>query len=353
MKTALVMPLYEPSPKTLPFLKSIEPGAFSFVLVIDDGSGEKYAPVFADIKKMLGFEVLAYPHNGGKGHALKAAFAYIGSSHPEIEGIVTADGDGQHAYSDIKKVRDALAAAPDSLVLGVRDFRGPDVPKHNRAGNRFSRAYFFLARGVKVRDTQTGLRGIPKSLFSLALETKGERYEYEMNFLLAAVREAPLAQVNIQTIYDDNASSHFRPFRDSIRIYRTPLLYVTISLVSVLIDLGLFSLFSLSFTYSAFAHVFFPTVLARLVSGSFNFVFNNGLVFPSDGRFWRHLARYSVIFAINMCLSFTFVFLFSESSWALILIKVVVDAAIFVLNYFVQLSWVFASKKARVKKTQA
>jgi hypothetical protein len=46
-----------------------------------------------------------------------------------------------------------------------------------------------------------------------------------MNFLLEAVREAPLEQVAIQTIYDGNKSSHFHPIRDSIRIYKTPLLY--------------------------------------------------------------------------------------------------------------------------------
>ena len=54
-------------------------------------------------------------------------------------------------------------------AMGVRDFSGEDVPRHNRVGNRLSALYFRLATRVKLSDTQTGLRGIPANLFALAL----------------------------------------------------------------------------------------------------------------------------------------------------------------------------------------
>ena len=50
---------------------------------------------------------------------------------------------------------------------------------------------------------------------------EGERYEYEMNVLLwIARRKIPIREMEIETIYiDGNASSHFRPLRDSLIIY--------------------------------------------------------------------------------------------------------------------------------------
>jgi glycosyltransferase involved in cell wall biosynthesis len=225
MNIALVIPIYQPNEQVLPFLRQVQAQDFVRVYVVDDGSGEKYAPIFETISHFPSFEVISYPNNQGKGHALKTGFMAAKKEWgAKLEGIITADGDGQHAYADILRLRNTLIENPTSLVMGVRNFSDPSVPRHNRIGNRLSAVYFRLASGVKLSDTQTGLRGIPASLFALALSSRGERYEYEMNFLMEAVREAPLVSLPIQTIYDGNKSSHFHPFRDSFRIYRTPIL---------------------------------------------------------------------------------------------------------------------------------
>ena len=52
-------------------------------------------------------------------------------------------------------------------------------------------------------------------------DVPGDRYEYEMNVLMELVRrDVPILEMEIETIYiDNNASSHFRPVRDSFRIY--------------------------------------------------------------------------------------------------------------------------------------
>jgi glycosyltransferase involved in cell wall biosynthesis len=346
----LVIPIYQPSVLVLPFLKSIAPSDFQKVVVVDDGSGETYQPIFQSVADFPNFELISYPTNGGKGHALKTAFDYIKKMHPEASGVVTADGDGQHALTDILKVRDALLSHPTSLVLGVRDFHGKDVPKHNKMGNRFSAAYFHLATGVKLGDTQTGLRGIPKNLFPLALESKGERYEYEMNFLLEAVKEAPLVQIGIQTIYDGNKSSHFHPFRDSARIYKTPLIYILVSLLSWVIDLGLFTLFIAVGPDETLYKILVGTIGARLISGSFNFTMNYFFVFDSKGDLRGKLLRYAVVFFINMALSFGLTYAFNALPANLTFIKFVVDFILFTVNYFVSRSWIFAKKMTAKKK---
>lgn len=356
MDQALLIPIYQPNANVLPFLASFKSTDFSHFVVVDDGSGNSYHELFDQIASLKNFEVISYSKNGGKGHALKTGIAYITKKYPSVEGIVSADGDGQHARDDILHIRDVLALHPDSLVMGVRDFSLPDVPRHNRMGNRFSSFYFRLATGVALRDTQTGLRGIPARLFSLAQTSKGERYEYEMNFLLEAVKEAPLIQESIQTIYDGNKSSHFHPLRDSLRIYKTPLLYLLVALASWGIDLGLFSLFTAIGPSDVLYKILVGTVGARLISGTFNFTLNYWLVFDNEGGFARKLGRYAILFFINMGLSFGLTYAFNALPAHLTFIKFVVDLLLFIANYFVSRSWVFARKRIgrkQEKKAQA
>lgn len=349
MKQALVIPIYQPNEKVLPFLSLFKSNDFALMIVVDDGSGLAYQSRFDQIKNLGTFQVISYGKNGGKGHALKTAFQEIISHHPEIQGIVTADGDGQHAYEDILKVRDALDLAPNHLVMGVRDFTGKDVPHHNKVGNNLSALYFKMATGVKLNDTQTGLRGFGSNLFALSLGAKGERYEYEMNFLMEAVKEAPLTKVGIQTIYDGNKSSHFHPVRDSLRIYKTPLLYAIVALASAGIDLGFFSLFTAIGPSDTLYKILVGTIGARLLSGIFNFTLEYFFVFDNEGGFAKKLGRYSIIFFINMGLSFGLTYAFNYLPANLTFIKFVVDFVLFIANFFVARGWIFAKKMAHKK----
>ncbi|MBQ5504575.1 MAG: hypothetical protein IIT95_05720, partial [Oscillospiraceae bacterium] len=81
-------------------------------------------------------------------------------------------------------VRDEMDARPSELILGVRSFTGDGVPRRSRTGNRLTTFVFRLMTGIRLSDTQTGLRGIPRMYFETALKVEGGRYEYEMNFLL-------------------------------------------------------------------------------------------------------------------------------------------------------------------------
>ncbi len=80
---------------------------------------------------------------------------------------------------------------------------------------------FRLQTGVNVSDTQTGLRGFHTDLIPFMLDIEGDRYEYEMNMLTQASQRYKITEVPIQTIYiDDNASSHFRPIKDGLLVYK-------------------------------------------------------------------------------------------------------------------------------------
>ena len=224
MCNVIIIPAYAPDEKLIGLLEALERSGLTRIVVTDDGSGPEYTPVFIRAGE-LGCVVVRHQHNLGKGAAIKTGIEKAVREFGPGIGIITADADGQHLPQDIIRISDALTAYRDHLILGVRDFSGENVPIRSAFGNRLTSALFRFGTGITCSDTQTGLRGIPPKLVPLALSTEGDRYEYEMNFLVEAVKKTPLIMIPIETVYEDgNAGSHFRIVRDSLMIYRGPLI---------------------------------------------------------------------------------------------------------------------------------
>ena len=245
MKTALLIPAYQPKDNFSSFLSLFKGDEFDYFLVIDDGSGEKYRDIFVDAMGETCFKIISYPQNKGKGFAIKTGIEYLRGLENGPDIIITCDCDGQHLYEDVLRLRDEAKENGDSLILGVRGLNSSDIPWKSKVGNRISSSYVAMVTGLEMDDVQTGLRAIPKKMFDLALNVKGSRYEYELNFLLEAIKVGGLRCITIQTIYENNnVDSHFRPFRDTIRIYHASLVRLLIGALSLGVDFGFFALFS-------------------------------------------------------------------------------------------------------------
>jgi hypothetical protein len=130
------------------------------------------------------------------------------------------------------------------------------------------------------------------------------------------------------------------------------LLYALVAILSAGIDLGFFTLFTTVGPSDMLYKILVATIGARLLSGAFNFTLEYYLVFENQGGFAKKLARYLIIFFINMGLSFALTYAFDYLPGNLTFIKLIVDFILFVLNYFVARGWVFAKKLVRhdVKK---
>ena len=177
----IVIPSYEPDNNFINLCKELYENNLKNIIIIDDGSGKEYEWIFDKIKEDYDVIVLKHAVNLGKGRALKSAFNYIlNLKCGSIIGCVTADSDGQHTVSDIKKCIDTLRENNNSLVLGCRVFDGENVPFKSRFGNELTKKVFSFLCGISVSDTQTGLRGIGTSFMKKCMQIKGERFEYEM-----------------------------------------------------------------------------------------------------------------------------------------------------------------------------
>ena len=239
----VIIPSLNPDDKLAKTVADLIESGFTDIVLVNDGSDAKYDSFFPSDHPEC--TVLKHDVNRGKGAALKTAYNFILERDKSIAGVVTVDGDGQHKAEDVLYCAHTMLER-DSIVLGVRDFSQEDIPLRSRVGNKATRMVFRLFCGLKVSDTQTGLRAFPYRYLAPMAAIEGDRYEYETNALLHLnAMSVPFAEVKISTVYiENNQTSHFRPLRDSLRIYGLILRFLAASILSSLVDLGLFFLLS-------------------------------------------------------------------------------------------------------------
>lgn len=354
----IVLPSLNPSDNFDRVVDGVLDAGFAHLLIVDDGSRDDCKAHFDRAASDARCTVLTHAVNRGKGAALKTAFAYLTEHCPDAFGAVTIDGDGQHLTKDILACAAALDA-PDTLVMGCRDFDAPGIPKRSSSGNKITSTVFRLLCGIHLSDTQTGLRGVPAALFPALLAVRGERFEYETNMLLELSRQGvKLKEVPIETVYeDDNSESHFRPVRDSLRIYKFIILYVMASVAGSLADLAVFYAARLLLQLGPVTDgkmtearaVLWATVIARAISSFLNFNLNNRIVFHGRHDFGGTMLRYYCLAVPQMLISAGLVALLSRwaatgASVLTTLIKFVVDICLFFLSFRIQQTWVFRSK---------
>ena len=333
----VVIPAYQPDEKLYRLVLALHERTDFPLVIVNDGSDADRAPLFESLEPYA--TILVHSINRGKGAALRTALSYIYEQYPAAEGVVTVDADGQHLPEDIVRVSAAWEAAPEKLVLGSRRFTGK-VPFKSRAGNAITRLVFALSTGVKVYDTQTGLRAFGVFRIPMMLEMKGDRYEYEINVLLYATRHRiPMQEVTIETVYiENNRSSHFNPVRDAWRIYKMILLFVASSLLTMLIDYVLVLSLSAG-TRGMPESLLVSVVSARVISSLINYFINCKLVFEHRSR--SSILRYYLLAAGMLAVNYGLLF-FITKVIPISVGKLLVEMALYPLSFYIQRRFVFS-----------
>ena len=183
------------------------------LLVVDDGSIDGSVSALADIP----IHLIHFPRNRGKGRAIRSALSWAedhGYSH-----IITVDADGQHAAKDIPRFLEKIQESPEKIIIGKRRF-GLEVPRASRFGRRWSNMWIRIASGRPTPDSQSGFRAYPVDRLA-PLKFLGSRYEFEVEVLVRAAWagvELDWVDVSVRYFSSEQRISHFRPFRDNLRI---------------------------------------------------------------------------------------------------------------------------------------
>ena len=351
----LIIPAYEPDERMVQLLKSLRDSFSGEIIIVNDGSGREYDHLY-ETAELYGCDVLRHYRNMGKGRALKDAFNYCLNKFPDMIGCVTADSDGQHKPKDIFRCMETLLSNPDKLILGCRNFDGEDIPAKSRFGNKLTMKVCKLLCGLEISDTQTGLRGIPREFMADMLNVQGERFEYETRMLLESKEHFPIQEIEIETVYDskENHQTHFDPIKDSIRIYKifggAFVKFLFSSLSSSVIDLMLFYLFTKVLRMETVYYFSIATILARILSATYNYLMNYKVVFQSNENHSKSVSKYILLAFVQMCCSALFVNIGCRvfSTLSEVVVKVVIDMVLFFISYTIQREVIFHRKEGDI-----
>jgi glycosyltransferase involved in cell wall biosynthesis len=186
------------------------------VILIDDGSSDRTSEVIAD----LPVERLRHERPTGKASALLDGFRR--ALELRCDGVLTMDGDGQHAAADLPRLLAAASQYPGHIVIGARLLSRDAAPGKNRFGNQQADFWVSWACGQRVVDSQSGQRYYPRAVMELALKLPDAGFVFESEILIEAARHGiRTVSVPIEARYDEGRrASHFRPLRDVSRITR-------------------------------------------------------------------------------------------------------------------------------------
>lgn len=340
-----LIPAFKPSPVVVNLAEELlQSGQFSAVILVDDGSGREYEAVFRAAER-AGAVVLKHFVNLGKGMALRTGFNHILCCCPQSIGVVTLDADGQHLAPDVLAVAERLVQAPSGLVLGCRSF-GAGTPLRSRVGNLLTRRIMHLLAGFYVSDTQTGLRGIPRAFLPLLLQLKTCGYDYELDMLINSRKQhIPLIEVPIKTVYiENNRSSHFNPFLDSLKIYLVFIKFNISSLITAFVDYLIFFICTLSGCSLALS-----MVSGRAASWVVNYTINKKFVFNSCSGTLPSLRLY-MIFEVGLAIIAYLGILIVHQNFDINIYasKIFVESLLYLINFTMQRDFVFERSVANV-----
>lgn len=344
-KYIALVPAYEPETMLIDLLCKLREAEFDIV-VVNDGSGDGFAEIF-EKAAVYADKVLVHDVNKGKGAAIKTGLSYIQENYADDSIIVTVDADGQHRVEDAIKLCDIVSKRRGALMLGSRKLKN-DIPLRSKLGNSATRLVYRLSTGLKVYDTQTGLRAFGMELVPRLLQITGERYEYEMNVLLeCARRKIPIVEEEIETIYiNDNSSSHFNPLKDSFMVYKEILKFSASSFIGFVVDYLMYSLLIFITSWLGLEYALrISNVGARIVSATVNYTLNRKLVFKSNSGVVKSAGQYFLLAFVILCGN-TLVLECMVGSLGInqLLAKVLTEILFFMLSWFVQRCVIFRKK---------
>ncbi len=172
-------------------------------VVLSDGSTDGTA----DVARELGFDVIEFEENRGKGAVLKSGLAAIAGD--PCSALVFMDADGQHDPSQLKELVDPVVGGSADVVVGSRYMA--DGGRGNTPWNRYAVRWTIqrvleMLLTTSVTDPFSGYRCLGPEAASY-IELHGDRYECELEMLLCAERHGfEVIEIAIPKVYGQGTS---------------------------------------------------------------------------------------------------------------------------------------------------
>jgi glycosyltransferase involved in cell wall biosynthesis len=190
-------------------------------ILVDDGSDAECAAVLDELARGHRHHVslLRLPENQGKGAAMVAGFreaARRGYTH-----VLQIDADGQHACGDIPLFLAQARRYPQAVIAGYPIY-DDSVPRGRLYGRYATHVWVWInTLSFDVRDSMCGFRVYPLvSLLPLLDAVRiGSRMDFDSDVIVRLHwRGVPVINQATRVTYPQDGISHFRLWRDNLRI---------------------------------------------------------------------------------------------------------------------------------------
>ena len=191
------------------------------ILIVDDGSNAATQSVLAALAQQYAQQVtlLRLPENGGKGAAvmagLRAAHA-AGYTH-----ALQIDADGQHDVADVPRFLAQAKADPRAMICG-KPVYDDSVPRARLYGRYVTHFFVWVETlSLDIQDSMCGYRLYPlaPTRAEIARKPLPARMDFDTEIAVRLYwRGVPVRNLPTRVIYPENGLSHFRMWRDNLRI---------------------------------------------------------------------------------------------------------------------------------------
>jgi glycosyltransferase involved in cell wall biosynthesis len=344
----IIIPAYQPNNELVSLIKALTRNPNQRIILVDDGStGNSREIIDAIDKDFSQVDVLRHAINLGKSKAIRTGFNhYLLNYANDSIGIVTVDSDERFNQNDISKIIECFVKNPRTIVVGI------EKPENKQS--RFLQVLnnFFITSlqkftGATIVENSTDLRGIPKDVIVEFLKTDESENDFELDMLIKATQNKhSVLEMPIQNINKIRYNNPFpKVLRDSTKTIFVFLRFSLLSMSAAAID---FAVFSIAFINTK--TVFSSMVIARIVSGTFQFTLGKRVVFKSTKKIFGEIIRYVLLVIVLMLLSYgvltpMVVYLKINTYLA----KVIAEVTIFLLSFAAQRILVFSKESSSIK----
>ncbi len=164
--------------------RGLPAGALGSVILVNDGSlsGVSDEIVAKLTRETPEIKVLEYPKNMGKGYAVRMG---IQSSEAELQ--IYTDVDIPYVEESMIRFYEVLAAGECDVVVASRgDSYYDSLSGFRRILSKSLRWLNGLLFGLKIKDTQGGLKGMNAAGREVFLQTRVNRYLFDLEFIQKA-----------------------------------------------------------------------------------------------------------------------------------------------------------------------
>jgi len=191
------------------------------VILVNDGSTQECVAVLQDVVDRYQGQItlIHLNQNQGKGGAVIAGFKEAfrqGFTH-----ALQIDADGQHNTDDIEKFISQSQSYPNDIICG-QPMYDASVPKGRLYGRYITHFWVWVETlSFDIKDSMCGFRVYPLDKTITLLETTdiGKRMDFDIEILVRLYwKGVKIQNVETKVIYPEDGISHFKMFKDNVRI---------------------------------------------------------------------------------------------------------------------------------------